>query len=233
MYHRTKAFTLIELLVVIAIIAILAAILFPTFARAREKARAISCVNNLKNLGTAATMYAQDYDAVHVPYTYALPGTPDTQYWFGAGSGNNWDKTRGLLFPYMKNHQVQRCPSWVGVARFGDGNGYGYNWCDVGTDMCTTTPIQWARWPGVAASEAAIERPSEKLMFADSGIVGFPVAGQVNETPGIDRPTAWGANDAFASMQFRHSGLANVLFCDGHVKATTRGQVTLAMFQRN
>ena len=62
MLHNRKGFTLIELLVVIAIIAILAAILFPVFAQARARARAISCISNLKQLGTASMMYAQDYD---------------------------------------------------------------------------------------------------------------------------------------------------------------------------
>src|SRR5689334_16037020 len=65
MKRSTHAFTLIELLVVIAIIAILAAILFPVFAQAREKARAISCVSNLKQMGLAAIMYAQDYDETY------------------------------------------------------------------------------------------------------------------------------------------------------------------------
>src|SRR5689334_11631738 len=65
MKRSTSAFTLIELLVVIAIIAILAAILFPVFAQAREKARAISCVSNLKQMGLAMVMYAQDYDEIY------------------------------------------------------------------------------------------------------------------------------------------------------------------------
>src|SRR5438034_6492919 len=76
-----NGFTLIELLVVIAIIAILAAILFPVFAQAREKARSISCLSNNKQIGTAYMMYLQDYDEnfpPHVTERTAPPGTPDT-----------------------------------------------------------------------------------------------------------------------------------------------------------
>src|SRR5579871_4330090 len=85
---RTRAFTLIELLVVIAIIAILAAILFPVFAQAREKARQISCLSNAKQMGLGAIMYTQDYDE-----TFPLSAGPDATAWFGgdyvsAGSGN-------------------------------------------------------------------------------------------------------------------------------------------------
>src|SRR5205809_4417491 len=80
--HRRQAFTLIELLVVIAIIAILAAILFPVFARAREKARQISCLSNLKNIGTATLMYLQDYDETFPSgLVYAVPGTEIPGNW--------------------------------------------------------------------------------------------------------------------------------------------------------
>ncbi len=98
-----KAFTLIELLVVIAIIAILAAILFPVFARAREKARQASCQSNLKQLMLAALMYCQDYDEVWIMRYYDV--APDWSLrieWFEA------------IEPYMKNQQILQCPSYTG-----------------------------------------------------------------------------------------------------------------------
>jgi prepilin-type N-terminal cleavage/methylation domain-containing protein len=77
------AFTLIELLVVIAIIAILAAILFPVFAQAREKARAAACMSNTKQIATAGTMYVQDYDENLVPtYQYDAKGCPNLRWWY-------------------------------------------------------------------------------------------------------------------------------------------------------
>ena len=98
--QRRRGFTLIELLVVIAIIAILAAILFPVFARAREKARQTSCLNNQKQLGLGLLMYAQDYDEKLFNYwiNNALGGT----YWYV------------LIQPYLKNTQIQLCPSASG-----------------------------------------------------------------------------------------------------------------------
>src|SRR5436853_6621267 len=96
---RRRGFTLIELLVVIAIIGILAAILFPVFAQARAKARAISCISNLKQLGTAAMMYGQDYDESTIPS------------WLAYKPDNDW---KGLwaftIEPYTKNRNIQVCP---------------------------------------------------------------------------------------------------------------------------
>ncbi|HLV80145.1 MAG TPA: prepilin-type N-terminal cleavage/methylation domain-containing protein, partial [Chthonomonadaceae bacterium] len=91
MRSRTRAFTLIELLVVIAIIAILAAILFPVFAQAREKARQISCLSNTKQIGLSMMMYIQDYDETAAPL-------------FG---GEDWWVP---YYPYIKNYQVLLCP---------------------------------------------------------------------------------------------------------------------------
>jgi len=99
MDDRRRGFTLIELLVVIAIIAILAAILFPVFARAREKARTSSCQNNLKQLAPAIAMYRADNDGTMPPDYYQRPGTTYYIRWIH------------LIFPYVNNDQVFQCPS--------------------------------------------------------------------------------------------------------------------------
>ena len=90
--RKLKAFTLIELLVVIAIIAILAAILFPVFAQARAKARAITCVSNIRQIGMSAMMYEQDYDGYLPPMT-------------------NYSDFQTLLFPYIKTNRPFICPA--------------------------------------------------------------------------------------------------------------------------
>ena len=101
-FAKPSAFTLIELLVVIAIIAILASILFPVFARARESARRASCMSNMKNLALAVLMYTQDNDGKLVAYSgWVSDASPNTA---------NWNRFEPIQ-PYIKNHQIQFCPS--------------------------------------------------------------------------------------------------------------------------
>lgn len=122
----TRGFTLIELLVVIAIIAILAAILFPVFAQAREKARQASCLSNIKQMGTATMMYVQDYDE---RYPYLDPAYNGVTA-IGIGLPNGQTLTKPFvwawplqLYPYIKNQQVFVCPS--------DGFKGAYSWGPV------------------------------------------------------------------------------------------------------
>jgi len=189
-----RGFTLIELLVVIAIIAILAAILFPVFARAREKARQTACLSNVKQLSLGALMYVQDYDEVMFPrYTVTTLGNI---YWcprVGLPS---------LLEPYVKNVQIGRCPS---VA---NRNGYGYN---LGLNYVALAQI---RTPAETVLIGDDTFGSMTLYHPSQG-VGNWGANYVTPEGSTGAAIQWGVNCPYG----RHNGTANVGFCDGHAKA--------------
>jgi len=170
MKKQTSGFTLIELLVVIAIIAILAAILFPVFAQAREKARAIACLSNTKQLGLGFMQYAQDNDEKN----------PDGINWFWPG-GNGWATQ---IYPYTKSDQLYRCPDDGGTSVVS----YGYN-------SNNTTPTG----AGVDSSTIAkYNSPSKTvLLFETAGNVGTPYAPSTGEglaSAGFNgySPAGWG-----------------------------------------
>jgi len=224
---RRTGFTLIELLVVISIIAIVAALLFPELAQAREKARQAKCLSNCKQIALAGRMYAQDYDEVNVPEQLLLKGTgPITSITF-----------RALLQPYLKNKQVFVCPSAPDLNGFattpygewdrgkglpGDGHlasGYGLN------------AVHWyAGAPEPPSGEnygvrdALVANPAECIFIEDSlsGIDkddGWYSVYYGPNTPGYIRGVTIsphfpkGKNDKGA---FRHNGGATYGFADGH-----------------
>ena len=189
-----EGFTLIELLVVIAIIAVLAAILFPVFAQAREKARQTACLNNEKQLGLGVLMYAQDSDET----------LPPTQ----AADGTLWPVT---LSPYVKSTQVRFCPSDAGETA----NSYGLNELNF-SDLTDTgaSPSQ---------TLAAFQSPSNTVMLSELGTgspgnladLTTPRLGAYKLTvPDVDLNDAADARPAP-----RHFQRANVGLMDGHVKA--------------
>lgn len=163
-----RGFTLIELLVVIAIIAILAAILFPVFAQAREKARAISCLSNMKQISLSFAMYTQDYDELFVGM---IEGTNDPQL-VAAGLPDYyfWPK---LLDPYTKSWQIYKCPDASdpgGIWGGGAAAWYG-NWMRDSTVGYNYLALQ--DWPACGTSstglsEAAISEPAHTIAFLDS-----------------------------------------------------------------
>jgi prepilin-type N-terminal cleavage/methylation domain-containing protein/prepilin-type processing-associated H-X9-DG protein len=198
---RRAGFTLIELLVVIAIIAILAAILFPVFAQAREAARKASCQSNLKQIGNAVLMYVQDHDEV-------LPNS---------GSGAGGDVVR-LLEPYSKQRFGQgiwKCPSHAGLTQVsGWTSSYGYNFQYL---LAAGPDYPHSGYNGFDNSGVALsflQRPAETLLFMDH----TAPPSSVNLWSYIARPGDTQSNDGFGRAHFRHTGQANVLYCDGHVK---------------
>ena len=150
-HNRKIGFTLIELLVVIAIIAILAAILFPAFARARENARRVSCLSNQKQLGLGMIQYAQDYDE-------KFPNLAN------AGTGFNgfysWDDA---IYPYVKSNQAYQCPS------VSDKNtrAYSMNWWVAGSGLSAWKPTI----PDNAATLASIPRAANTVLLIEHSTI--------------------------------------------------------------
>jgi len=212
MTRRNNAFTLIELLVVIAIIAILAAILFPVFAQAREKARTISCLSNFKQLGIAFQMYLQDYDEKVLPRYQACPSTgpaptPDASLL--------WDHT---IQPYVKNTQIFVCPSSTNAKYVDTWNtrGYlstGYNQTISG--WYYTTPDGCGDM--ILPTLATIQYPAKNVMFADSvpGDVPSGYRGYLFGNSGINVPYT---TTSYGSFGARHTEGTNLTFFDGHAK---------------
>jgi len=236
---RFYGFTLIELLVVIAIISILAGMLFPVFARARESARRASCLSNLKQIGLGMIMYTQDCDERYpLPmwessetytstasgssgHTFIMqnpvePGTPAGRYEFSPGSGfGHYYGWMDFIFPYVKSVQIFTCPSYtirVSSQQRSDTPSYGYN-----GSISNLKP--YPSKPPLPLS--AIKRPAETILIIESPsyYAHVDVYGHgYCSTKGAITPGSL-MHDAL----WPHLEGQNVTFADGHAKWVKRG----------
>jgi prepilin-type N-terminal cleavage/methylation domain-containing protein/prepilin-type processing-associated H-X9-DG protein len=194
---KRRGFTLIELLVVIAIIAILAAILFPVFAKAREKARTINCLSNMKQIGLGTMQYVQDYDEKY-------PG--------GANMGFGWAPAWwDEVAPYLKSIQIYKCPS-----ESNPGNCWGTN-VPVDNYPVTYGCNQWIEGWGGSMAMAAIQSPAIDILY------GEKLSGDWPCYPSNYGSTAATSNGQ-SIPQHLHNGGDNYAFCDGHAKWLIAGE---------
>ena len=218
-FSRRHAFTLIELLVVIAIIAILAAILFPVFAQAREKARQTACLSNTKQIGTAVQMYLQDYD--EQLFFYASTASPSQSRTGAVIPTSQKDALRwwNIVMPYIKSAAVFACPSDGAPTPSADINGQA---------TILRSYIACRSAEGLALSQ--IDDPVETMVVADkweknsvgavtdSWIEAWNGDFDPDNGPGADHSRMFKAGN-------RHQGLINCVMFDGHAKVLTAGAI--------
>jgi prepilin-type N-terminal cleavage/methylation domain-containing protein/prepilin-type processing-associated H-X9-DG protein len=226
---QRTGFTLIELLVVIAIIAILAAILFPVFARVREKARQSSCGSNLRQIQLAIAQYTQDYEERHPHTWFSADGR-----WYDWPGYYQWEEA---VLPYVKSAQLFVCPSASAIPYVPDTNpadvdypppprgGYAGNaaywsrWCDADAGIVANNPF-WLR------SLADIAEPATTFMVWDSAASESPGRFDEGWYDGAQQPTTviWSDNPprleppSWRVVGGRHIEGANFSYVDGHMK---------------
>ncbi len=210
-------FTLIELLVVIAIIAILAAILFPVLASARDSAKQSQCLSNMSQIAKAWLMYADDNNSRACPAYYYTQGTKVQHSWDFITirqSGGSIYKL-GLLGKYTRSGKINACPSFKPKNSDRPFTGYAYNIDYIGGDPAydpSFYPDPIYRYTPCLISE--ILSPTRTVLFAEGGW-GDPVQGH-------NYLRAPGDVEFFPSgkVHFRHNGAADVVYADGHVRST-------------
>ncbi|MFQ3611150.1 MAG: DUF1559 domain-containing protein [Fimbriimonadales bacterium] len=250
-----RGFTLIELLVVIAIIAILAAILFPVFAQAREKARQTTCASNLKQIGLAIMQYVQDYDEFYPPSQTGGGSTgiiQRTWYTLVDPYVKAQHSERHWMDPNQRHHPgrggIMSCPSYPVQNQGGQ---YGVHY-DIFADLFNCcTPSTPRRSSHQVTALARIEAPADKIIVAEKGVndaswswvffgtwqwdwadsVGNPRGSTDNARIALERdrdcqPVGNGTWALCGMLpRYRHNGVTNVAFADGHVQGMPRGKI--------
>ncbi|MDR3710684.1 MAG: DUF1559 domain-containing protein [Capsulimonadaceae bacterium] len=237
--HNRHAFTLIELLIVIAIIAILAAILFPVFATAREKARQSTCASNMKQIGLSLIQYTQDYDET---FPIGAAGYLPTLY--PNYCAYNWCNE---IMPYVKSAAVFIClddpqfatpTSWGGaITSYASNGAYGWNGQNINLGVMGVASNLGNPPPSNAYVQvSSIPRSAESIAIAESESIGAITGTMADQygcnysgTPVISNipngTRAWTSKGIYdpsgpdGAVTAVHSGLGNFVFCDGHVKA--------------
>lgn len=194
---KKKAFTLIELLVVIAIIAILAAILFPVFARARDAARGTTCKSNLKQLGSAFMQYTQEFDE-------RFPHSGGGDFNVTTTSAKNWPSA---LFPFVKSRQVYKCPNdkYSNVAVSYNAN----NYIHFKNQAAITSPADLVLLMDGYVAQGGVRSPGPENANYDFGL-------NVDYTIWDSTARATHVNDGMPRHSARERNM--ILFADGHVK---------------
>ena len=260
--RKCGAFTLIELLVVIAIIAILAAILFPVFAQAREKARAISCLSNMKQIGLGVMMYYQDYDETG-PIVWEYNGSKGfifTTFWDVAIGPYIGQKPKAGTGPNRPDPGIFKCPDDAAgrSVQYGSDTprsysvNVAYSWWGNGpgaADLITTDGGQGAGGSDIyrMAPLAAFPRPAQLIGVAEDhsprNVYGTPENADVSSVLQPDWGVGWfhaqnrdtngvNGNGATVLLPPKHSGGWNYVFMDGHAK-WLRPEATVGIGQKD